>query len=201
MRLHWVEFRRGFWIARTEVTNAQYERFQPIRKRSESAQGDDDPVVDVTWENAKAYCAWLSNKSGRAVRLPSEAEWECACRAGSGNEHTFGNDSSELSNHAWHTSNSNGRARETATKRPNRWGLHDLHGNVMEWCADTWTDSYDDADAQGSPWVENGSRIRVVRNGCWLYPGSFCRSARRSWGRQNSSFKSLGFRPAFSDAE
>ena len=101
MPFHWVEFRDGFWIARTEITNAQYERFRKEHERPRYSEGDDDPVVDVSWEDARAYCAWLAEKSGLSVRLPSEAEWECGCRAGSRSEFCFGEDEERLSVYAW----------------------------------------------------------------------------------------------------
>ncbi len=121
MPVHWVEFERGFWIAATEVTNAQYERVDPKHARSEDSDGDNDPVVDVSWEDAKRYCAWLAEKAGRPIRLPSESEWECACRAGEDGEFSFGDDGADLGKYGWYDENSEGRAHEVATKRPNRW--------------------------------------------------------------------------------
>jgi formylglycine-generating enzyme required for sulfatase activity len=203
MPVRWVEFRRGFWIATTEITNAQYERFRPRNGRSESSKGDDSPVVDISWEDAKAYCAWLAEKSGRPIRLPSEAEWECACRAGSDGEFTFGDDEENLSEFAWYDENSEGRAHAVGTKRPNRWGLFDLHGNIWEWCEDTWHTSYDEAPADGSPWteggveVEPGSPFRVFRGGGWGFPARYCRSAFRSRFVPALRYWLLGFRPAF----
>jgi len=202
MPLHWVEFRRGFWIATTEITNAQYERFEPKHERIECAKGDDDPVVEVSWEDAKRYCAWLTMKAERPIRLPSESEWECACRAGSSREFTFGDEEADLRKYAWFDVNSEGRAHPVATKRPNRWGLSDLHGNAWEWCEDTYHATYNDAPTDGSAWTQGGQDCqgtpdRVVRGGCFAYPAGFCRSAVRFGFRHGS----LGFRPAFVPSE
>ena len=206
MPVHWVEFRRGFWIATTEITNAQYERFRPKNVRSEYSKGDDTPVVDVSWEDAKAYCSWLAERSGRPIRLPSEAEWECACRAGSGDEFTFGDDEEKLSEYAWFGKDWESGAHAVGMKRPNRWGLFDLHGNVWEWCEDTYHASYDDAPAGGSPWTEGGevwqgAPNRVFRGGCWGFPAVYCRSAIRFRFDPGYRGRFLGFRPAFVSLE
>jgi len=201
MPVHWVEFRRGFWIATTGITNAQYGRFQEKHERSEYAKGDDTPVVKVSWEDAKSYCAWLAAKAGRPVRLPSESEWECACRAGSDREFTYGDDEEGLSEYAWFGDVWSSGARAVATKRPNRWGLHDLHGNVWEWCEDTWHDSYEDAPTDGSPWVDEGSPFRVRRGGGFVLPAERCRSAYRFWLQPQFRLRLLGFRPAFVPSE
>jgi formylglycine-generating enzyme required for sulfatase activity len=206
MPVHWVEFRRGFWIAATEITNAQYERFDSKHERSEYSQGDDTPIAEVSWEDAKKYCAWLSENSGRPIRLPSEAEWECTCRAGSDDEFTFGDAEARLSEYAWYDEIS-GRAHAVATKRPNRWGLSDLHGNIWEWCEDTYHGSYKDAPADGSAWTEGGvewepgTPRRVLRGGGWSRPSVGCRSAVRHGDHPAFSVWILGFRPAFSSPD
>jgi len=202
MPVHWVEFRRGFWIATTEITNAQYERFRPKNARNESSKGDDTPVVDVSWQDAKEYCAWLSKESERPIRLPSEAEWECACRGGSDDELTCGDDEERLSEYAWFDENSEGRAHDVGTKRPNRWGLHDLHGNVWEWCEDTYYRSYEDGPMDGSPRTEGGmefkdTHYRALRGGDWRSATRGCRSAFRSWCHASGKHRYPGFRPAF----
>ncbi|MCU0727854.1 MAG: formylglycine-generating enzyme family protein, partial [Planctomycetes bacterium] len=143
--VRWVTIREAYWIAVTELTNAQYERFDSEHGRSEFSPDDDSPVVDVSFEEAKAYCAWLSRRSGLRARLPSEAEWENACRAGSRTEYCFGDDEAKLGEYAWFDANSGGRAHAAGTKRPNAWGLYDLHGNVWEWCEDRWHDDYEGA--------------------------------------------------------
>jgi len=207
MPVHWVEFRRGFWIATTEITNAQYEWFQEKHERNWCAEGDDDPVVDVSWEEARDYCAWLAAKANRPMRLPSEAEWECACRAGGDGEFTFGDDEADLTKYAWYDENSDGQAHAVATKRPNRWGLSDLHGNVWEWCEDTYHGTYKDAPTDGSAWTEGGVEwepgppFRVFRGGGWVDSAGFCRSAYRLWNLPGFRAGVLGFRPAFVPSE
>lgn len=223
MPVHWVEFSRGFAIARTEVTNESYRRFleaNPGTKKPEYWADEDfnapmQPVVGVSYEEAERYCAWLAELSGREVRLPSESEWEAACRAGSGSEYAFGDDEADLPEYAWFSENSAGRAHAVGTKRANAWGLFDLHGNVWEWCADAWHDSYrlttkvtgpdgrprtvvvGRAPSNGNAWEEGGSPLRVIRGGCWYYSARYCRSAYRLRWHPGLRYDSLGFRPAF----
>ena len=204
MPVHWVEFQRGFWIARMEVPNNQYEACDPEHVRGEHSQGGRDPVVDVSWEDAKKYCAWLSEQSGLPLRLPSESEWECACRASAIREFCFGDDEMRIPDYAWFRGNSGRAAHEVGTRRANAWGLHDLHGNVWEWCEDTWHPSYEDAPTDGTAWTEGGQGwepgvpIRIYRGGCFFDPAEDCRSAGRDVFHAGSRYKDLGFRPAFS---
>jgi formylglycine-generating enzyme required for sulfatase activity len=135
--LRWVKFADGFWIARTELTNEQYDSFWPARRRDTWSPGDNDPRLDLEVDDAWTYCVWLSEQSGLNVRLPSESEWECACRAGSDREFCFGDDEKRLGEYGWYGANAEGSAHEVGTRRANAWGLQDLHGNVWEWCEDT----------------------------------------------------------------
>jgi len=172
MPVHWVELPHGFWIARTEVTNEQYRAFNPKYKWGMYPLRDREPVVDVSWEDAKKYCAWLSEQSGQAIRLPSESEWECACRAGSKRDFCLGDDEKRLGEYAWYDENSDNRAHEVGTRRPNAWELHDFHGNAREWCEDTLHPDYELAPEDGSPWTDggwgmNGHVWRVLRGGAW----------------------------------
>jgi formylglycine-generating enzyme required for sulfatase activity len=213
-----VEFPRGFAIARTEITNAQYEAFRPDHERDSRSSGDRDPVVNVSWDDAKAYCAWLAEKSGRPVRLPSESEWEAACRAGGSGEYTFGDDEAGLAEYAWYGGNWSSGAHEVATKKANAWGIHDLHGNVWEWCEDLYHDSYvvmgpvvqpdgktmqevvSRAPTDGIAWLhEGGSSGRVYRGGHRGNLPRRCRSAIRGWSDPGYRRDYLGFRPAMGD--
>ncbi len=200
MPVHWVEFPRGFWIAKYELTNEQYDVFDPEHERSEHSPGDRHPVVDVSWEDAQGYCAWLSERSGMAIRLPSESEWECACRAGSHSEYCFGDDEVELKRFAWFGMR-DGVAREVGQKSPSLWGLHDMHGNVLEWCEDAVHGTYANAPSDGSAWVGERERgfPRAIRGGCWISRAAGCRAATRHWqARRGRGFR-LGFRPVFID--
>jgi formylglycine-generating enzyme required for sulfatase activity len=101
MPVRWVEIPQRFWVARHEVTNLQYERCNPMHWRDEWSEGDQHPVTDVSWEDAIRFCAWLSERSGLTARLPSEAEWEFVCRAGSQTEYSFGDSEESLDEYAW----------------------------------------------------------------------------------------------------
>jgi formylglycine-generating enzyme required for sulfatase activity len=216
MPVHWVEFPDGFALAKTEITNSQYEAYDPEHGRDDRSPGDDDPVVEVSWEDARGYCEWLALQSGREIRLPSESEWEAACRAGSLTEFCFGDDDARLGEYAWYAKNADFRAHEVATRKPNAWGFHDLHGNVWEWCEDRWHDSYllketvpgpdgrpvervvSRSPRDGQAWIfDEDSPEWVVRGGYWLQIPMFCHSARRA--QSPFSWYFLGFRPALGD--
>jgi len=197
MPVHWVEFEKGFWIARHQVTNAQYERFDASHKRSLSSRGDSHPVVSISWEDARRYCEWLS-ESGLPVRLPSEAEWECACRAGTGTEYWSGDEEADLARVGWYAGNVGSGTHPVAVKPANPFGLHDMHGNVWEWCEDKGHENYEGAPDDGSAWVEGGSPRRVFRGGSWYNPAEVCRSAFRIGWHPSSRGVYLGFRPAIS---
>ena len=158
----------------------------------------------MSWEDAQAYCAWLSKRSEVPVRLPSEAEWENACRAGSFTEFCFGDDELRLRRVRVVRRELRGRAHAVGTKRANAWGLHDLHGNVWEWCEDTYHKDYTGAPEDARAWTEGGevwepgaSPIRVYRGGGWARPAVCCRSAFRVGSGPSDRGGDLGFRPAF----
>ncbi len=143
-------------------------------------QGPEHPVVCVSWHDAVAYCEWLSRETGETYRLPSEAQWEYACRAGGEGAYCFGDDEERLSEFAWYYKNADMRTHSVGGKKPNAWGLYDVHGNVFEWCGDQWHDSYVDAPTDGSAWFGGGKETRLLRGGAWSdYPVS-CRAAFRS---------------------
>ena len=139
---HKVTISKPFLLGMTEVTNAQYERFDAAhgkkRGRDNSSKADDEPVAFVTWQEAVRFCEWLSKKEGKTYRLPTEAEWEFACRAGtSAPFHTGETLTAEQANIGL---TKEGKPQATTLPvgrfKPNAWGLHDMHGNVMEWCLD-----------------------------------------------------------------
>ncbi len=143
---------------------------------------DGFPVVNVTQHAALTFCKWLSAKTGRFYRLPTEAEWEYACRAGSQELYSFGENSDELASYAWYEKNSNSKYQKVGTKKPNAFGLHDMHGNVAEWTMDMYSpDGYSpSATTSKNPWVKPTTLYpRVVRGGSWMDKAEDLRSASR----------------------
>ncbi len=167
---HRVQIARPFAIGRFPVTFQEYDRF--VLAGGGSSADDQGwgrsrrPVINVSWNDAVAYCSWLNEQTGRTYRLPSEAEWEYAGRAGTETRWSFGDDEKALGDHAWFCDNAADKTHPVGEKRPNPWGLHDLHGNVCEWVRDSWHDNYQGAPADGSPW-EDGHARRVIRGGSW----------------------------------
>lgn len=158
------------------------------------------PVIFVSWYGAVAYCKWLSEKTGQAWRLPSEAEWEYAARGGeTGTKDGFiYAGSNDIDAVAWYTNNTKDTGtRQVATKKPNQLGLYDMSGNVWEWCADTWHDTYEGAPADGSAWTAGGEQNRaVLRGGSWFNVVYDCRAANRSWLLRDVRYDGIGFRVA-----
>ena len=192
---------RGFWMGRHEVTQTEYAAI--IGRNPSGFIETNHPVEKVTWNEANAYCEALSAREreagrllpGYVYRLPTEAEWEYACRAGTTTRFGFGDDfdETELGAYAWFISNSSSSTRPVGQLKPNAWGLYDMHGNVWEWCQDLWLDAYPsgtvtDYTGPGDGW------LRVARGGSWLYDATFCRSANRDNYGPNNRCSDIGFR-------
>lgn len=160
---------------------------------------DDAPIVGVSWENARAYCRWLGHRDGKSYRLPTEAEWEYACRAGAASRYNFGDDESLLEEYAWYNKNSNGKTHAIGLKKPNSWGLHDMHGNVWEWCEDVWVDNYETTPRDGSENRVGNEKIRVLRGGSWVDSSRYVRSSNRNGFDSDGCDNDLGFRVATDD--
>jgi formylglycine-generating enzyme required for sulfatase activity len=182
----------GFEIGALPVTQAQYEAI--MRENPSRFKGLDNPVEMVSWDKAMEFCAELSKKTGREFALPSESQWEYACRAGSDKRYFFGDEEDKLGEYAWHSDNSGGGTHPVGRKRPNDWGLYDTHGNVWEWCLDRYHRSYEDAPEDGSAWEQGEGMERVVRGGGWSFPPESCRSAFRGADPHDSRLDDLGFR-------
>ena len=136
------------------------------------------PVFNVSWIEVQVYIEWLSAQTGRAYRLPSDAEWEYCFRAGSETAYCFGDDEGDLGRYAWYSSNSNGNVQPVGEKLPNKFGLYDMHGNVCEWCLDWYAKKLPGGSVTDPAGPSEGTN-RVVRGGCWFLDEQVCRSAFR----------------------
>jgi formylglycine-generating enzyme required for sulfatase activity len=232
-----VTLSRPFYLGKTEVTREQFAQFVSDSgykteaekegmawgwnggesgvmagyswRKTGFTQGGDHPVVNVSWNDVTEFCSWLGRRTGQAVRLPLEAQWEYACRAGTKTAYLWGDDPDD--GEGW----ANG-ADQTAKGqfsswtcfswkdgyvftspagkfKPNAFGLYDMHGNVWEWCQDWYADKYDPKDMKDPKGPNNGS-VRVLRGGSWIYYPHACRSANRSWGTPGGRGGNGGFR-------
>lgn len=141
--------------------------------------GFDVPVRRVRWTDAKAYCDWKTQREGVKYRLPTEAEWEYACRAGSTTKYCFGDDASLFGEYAWYAENSEGVTHNVGTKKPNAWGLYDMHGNVWEWCLDRYAEDYSTTPSDGTAYGVASEKGRVLRGGSYNGTTENCRTSSR----------------------
>jgi formylglycine-generating enzyme required for sulfatase activity len=162
-------------------------------------KGDDLPVENITWEEAKAFAFKLSEKTGKHYRLPTEAEWEYAARAGTSSVFYFGDNPAMLVDHGWLRENSDGKSQKTGTKKANPFGLYDMLGNVWERTEDCWHIDYEDAPADGSSWESEDCQFRVVRGGSYSNHAQFLRSAFRFRYAPASRYEFVGVRIVRSD--
>lgn len=180
-----------FHIGKYQVTQAQWQAV--MRDNPSYLKGDNLPVEQVSWEMATDFCRQLSEKTGKEYRLPTEAEWEYACRAGSTTRYCFGDDDAKLEKYAWYYENAEGKTHPVGERLPNDWGLHDMHGNVWEWCQDWYDKNYYRQSPKENPPGPSLGEHRVVRGGSWGFI-SLCRSANRNWLAPGSFDHILGFR-------
>jgi formylglycine-generating enzyme required for sulfatase activity len=180
-----------FYIGKYPITQAQWEAV--MGGNPSHFRGNKNlPIENVSWSDAKKFCEKLSRMTGREYRLPSEAEWEYACRAG-----TTGDHAGKLDEVAWYRENSGEKPHPVGEKRPNAYGLYDMHGNVWEWCEDVWHSDYKGAPSDGDAWLRGGdSSQRVQRGGCWADYETSCRSSNRGWGDVHDGGYYCGFRIA-----
>jgi len=205
----------AFFIGKYEITNKQFKIFVDANPQWRKGRVDrklawsdylehwkghtypsgkaDHPVVYVSWFAAKAYCEWAGG------RLPTEAEWEYACRAGSTTKYCFGDSGRQLGEYAWYRDNSNGSTHPVGQKKPNQWHIHDMHGNAWEWCSSKFQ-PYPYKASDGREELDGPGSHRVLRGGSWSNLADFCRSATRTRGGRPPSFCGglLGFRVAVS---
>ncbi len=193
--VHRVTIAKPFAIGKTEVTQEQWRALMGANPSNFSTCGDTCPVEQVSWDDVQSYIQKLNAKTGKQYRLPTEAEWEYACRAGAQQEYC-GSDSADSV--SWNDINSGSFFFNTphpvATKQANAFGLYDMSGNVWEWVEDSYHDNYDGAPADGSAW--EGGSMRVLRGGSWGKAPKFARTTARSKFGANYRHFSYGFRLA-----
>jgi formylglycine-generating enzyme len=203
---HLVQISQGFWMGETPVTQAQWQAV--MGSNPSGFKGELRPVETVTWPESRSFAEKLNALfPGLGAALPSEAQWEYACRAGT---QTAFNDGSActvpegkdpaLDQLGWFDDNSGAQTHEVKLKKPNAWGLYDMHGNVWEWCADAWDEKASASRDAGAidPRVDNtdDSADRVLRGGSWGGRARYCRAAFRAGGRPGSAWRDLGLRLA-----
>ncbi|MHC4251801.1 MAG: protein kinase domain-containing protein, partial [Planctomycetota bacterium] len=193
---HEVAITNGFHLGKHEVTQAQYERI--MGSNPSKSKGASNPVEQVSWNDAAEFCRKLSRHAGRKVRLPTEAEWEYACRAGTTSKWCFGSDQRQFGAFAWHDANSGKRTHPVGGKRANAWGLHDVHGNVWEWVSDRYGKDYYAKAPRVDPGGPATGTARVLRGGGWYSGHRICRSAFRNSAPAITVDDSVGFRVAAS---
>ncbi|GBL08545.1 serine/threonine-protein kinase pkn1 [Microcystis aeruginosa Sj] len=188
----------SFAIGKYPVTQAQYQAVMG-KNPSRFKNNPQNPVEQVSWEDAQAFCRKLSQITGKTYRLPTEAEWEYACRAGTTTRFYFGDDANQLGDYAWYDGSSQKTTHPVGQKKPNAWGLYDMSGNVLEWCEDDWHDNYIGAPTDGSAWPinnDNRSHLKCLRGGSWNLISNYCRSANRSTFNPDDGYNFNGFRVA-----
>ncbi len=228
--IHQVRINESFYMGKTEVTVRQFRAFTkatgyrteaekgrwaanyawgfpivPARdldwRKPKFPQSEDNPAVCISWNDAVAFCRWLSKETGLNHRLPSEAEWEYACRAG-----RDGDFKENIDKIGWYRDNSGYKTRPAAQKKPNAWGLYDMHGNAWEWCQDVWHSNYKGAPTDGSPWLTEDylpavAIRRVLRGGAWCRLGVESTCTYRYRGTPDFRSNGSGFRIVHSPAK
>jgi len=212
MPVHKVRITRPFYMGKYEVTIKEYMSFLnsagnssgadlkdedcPVKRvgngyslsRNKFGQDLRQPMAEVSWNGSKAFCDWAG------LRLPTEAEWEYACRAGTTTAYTFGGDDDNLSRYAWHWDNNGHKTCPVGGKILNAWHLYDMHGNVWEWCADWYDKSYYGMSPTEDPKGPTSGRSRIRRGGSWFNLSNGCRSANRGANSPADASGDIGFR-------
>jgi formylglycine-generating enzyme required for sulfatase activity len=189
---HRVRITKPFYLGRYEVTQGEWMKVVRYN-RGEHRGSDRLPADSLEWGD----CLEFTRLAGGGLRLPTEAEWEYACRAGAKTVYCFGDDEASLDDYAWFNLNSNSRPHEVGLKKPNTWGLYDMHGNVWEWCADRYGPyQFRDGEVVDDPKGPKTGRTWVRRGGAWYFNASNCRCANRSGAVPHDRIEYFGFRVA-----
>ena len=188
--VHQVTFASGFYLGRYEVTQAQWQKVMGSNPSKFSNCGENCPVEQISWDDAQEFIKKLNAQNdGYQYRLPSEAEWEYACRAG-----TTGDYAGDPNSMAWYTTNADYKTHPVGQKQANAWSLYDMHGNVSEWVMDYQHNNYDGAPNDGSAWSKAVSDDRMERGGSWTFDAKRVRSAHRGEAPHDYRWKDVGFR-------
>ncbi len=202
--VHKVTITKPFYIGKYEVTQAQWKELTGANPSTfkDGPDADRRPVETVSWTDIQEkFMPKLAEKlpEGFVPRLPTEAEWEYSCRAGTTTLYCFGDDPAKLDEYGWYEGNSGKMTHPVGEKKPNAWGLYDMHGNVWEWCSD-WKVDYRPEDATDPTGPETGDN-KANRGGSWYFKDFYCRSARRSLNEPKTTRGgNIGFRVLVTDA-
>jgi len=195
----------SFALGRYPVTFTEYNQFcRATGRRGPKDEGwgrERRPVINVSWHDAADYCDWLSRVTGRNYRLPTEAEWEYGCQAGSESMYCFGDNEHELQDYAWYVKNSSGKTQPVGEKKANAWGLYDMHGNVWEWCADWYGKDYAPSCPVRNPIGNEQGAGRILRGGSWDSNSKFVSSSFRFYFSPGLRIIRAGFRVALGHSE
>jgi formylglycine-generating enzyme required for sulfatase activity len=199
--VHIVKISKDFWIGQTEVTQGQYKSVmntQPWSGENFVQEDANNPAVHVAWEDAAEFCTKLSKQEGKTYRLPTEAEWEYACRAGTTTRFSFGDSDSSLGDYAWFYNNAYKMGQQYAhrvgQKKPNPWGLYDMHGNVWEWCSNWYGKDYYSKSPSVDPKGPISGDSRSLRGGSWYLNEFLLRCSFRYRNPPNYRSAFVGFR-------
>lgn len=195
-----ITLRAPFAVARYEVTQELYEAV--MGTNPSKWKGPRNSVEMVSWDEANDFCRKATAKlrklkligADEVIRLPSEAEWEYACRAGTDTRYSFGDKEADLKAYAWYKANSKGEDPPVGRKKPNAWGLYDMHGYVWEWCADAWSPTLKRVPTDGRPRENRDQKERVLRGGSWADSAERCRCAFRHHEPRTFRSDKVGFR-------
>lgn len=204
--IHEVNIKNDFYMGKYEVTFAEYDKFCEDTNRKKP---DDEgfgrglkPVINVSWNDASEYAKWLSQKTGQNYKLPSETQWEYATKAGTNTKYSFGDDENKLGQYSWYRNNSYNKGKNhsdygthnVGSKKPNPWGLYDVHGNVWEWVDDWYMDDYNNTPRDEASNIKGEQNFKINRGGSWIDDTRSSSTVINSYDSPTSSYRMKGFR-------
>ncbi|HOZ45101.1 MAG TPA: formylglycine-generating enzyme family protein [Candidatus Hydrogenedentes bacterium] len=188
---HPVAITKGFWLGKYEITQAQWQK---VMGSNPSGTDPECPVDKISWDDCQTFVAELHTRTNEPFRLPTEAEWEYACRAGGTTEFHFGDGKADLRKYAWFSANSGGQSHPVGKKEPNAWNLHDMHGNVWEFCQDWCDRAYYAKSPKEDPQGPESGEYRMLRGGSFKRSETKCRCSFRSWNKPEYATAGQGLR-------